>query len=963
MAADPMIAKRLALQGITALTVDEAHDAMEKMIVGDLPQTTVMDVDWRRMVMGLGSEVPSLLEGLAPARRRSQGGDSEFVAKLKKMQPGPARELMVKTIGEQLQRILSTPELPQTDRPLIEMGLDSLMAVEFGTELQMMLGDQFVVAPTLLFDHHTVDAISDHVLELIGDTDGEEETSSAVAGATTDAPTKMMSRDDIAIIGMSCRFPGAENVQQFWQNLLDGVDSVGEIPEGRWDVDQFFSADRQPGKMYTKEGGFLDKIGDFDAPFFNISPQEACWIDPQHRMLLENSYTALENAGIATAPLVDNNVGVFMGIMGQDYAFLPRLENAEIVEAFQGAGLSHSAGVGRISYVFGFEGPSVAVDTASSSSLVALYQAMRSLQDGGCNIALAGGVNAILAPVNSLLMSKAGLLSPDGRCKSFSASADGFGRGEGCGVVVLKRLSDAERDGDNVLAVVRGAAVSHNGFSGGITAPSGKAQSRVIADALKDAGVAPNQVQYLEAHGTGTEYGDPMEIGAAAAVYGKGRPKNNPLLVGTVKANISHLEAAGGVSGLIKAVLCLQNGVIPQQLYSDQPSPHVPWKRMAVKMITDQTDWPETEERLAAVTALGLVGTNAHVVLSKTVDVETVDESEQTSPQEKLLLISAKNKTALENLSKQFIERIKTSPADFGDLCYSSAVGRRHYDFRLAVHAESPEAAIEALEKEPWKEVSACSKTTPKIAWQFGDSGDADADVEFVQQLIQREPVVKQTIEAIDARLGSAEEPGAWKRIASFARQACVAKLWESWGTEPDAAMGLDESHIAAACTANVMCWFDAAVLVDRRRKLIEDTKDAPSEDNEQTKELLDAFEASIDDFNYYPPNRELICSVSGDVVPMHRSLGGRYWREHVFAEVAGTKSQESLAALSCDTVMQFNSDNAESLYNAVGQFYQRGALIDWTAFYSGHGHKKTSLPNYPFEKKRYWITELDQHM
>ena len=296
---------------------------------------------------------------------------------------------------------------------------------------------------------------------------------------------KFAEREPIAIIGMSCRFPGARDVNEFWPNVLNGVDSVGEIPEDRWDIDRFYSADREPGKMYTREGGFLDDIADFDAAFFNISDQEACWIDPQHRMLLENSYRALEDAGISPYPLADSNVGVFMGIMGQDYAFLPRLDDDQIIKAFQGAGLSHSAGVGRISYVFGFEGPSIAVDTASSSSLVALHQAVRSLQDGNCNMALAGGVNAILAPVNSLLMSKAGLLSPDGRCKSFSANADGFGRGEGCGVVVLKRLSDAQRDGDRIMAVVRGGAVVHNGFSGGITSPSGKSQARVISDALQ----------------------------------------------------------------------------------------------------------------------------------------------------------------------------------------------------------------------------------------------------------------------------------------------------------------------------------------------------------------------------------------------------------------------------------------------------------------------------------------------
>ncbi len=979
MAADERIAKRLAMQGITALTVDEAHDAMEKMIVGDLVQTTVIDVDWRRMVMGLGSETPSLLEGLAPARRRAQSGDSEFVAKLKKMQPGPARELMVSTIGQQLQTILSTPELPQTDRPLIELGLDSLMAVEFGTQLQMMLGDQFVVAPTMLFDHPTVDAISDHVLELVGgadaQTDGPDQIAGESKGQSSETSTVLRAREDIAIIGMSCQFPGADNVEAFWENLLNGVDSVGEIPAGRWDVDQFYSKDRQPGKMYTKEGGFLENIGDFDAPFFNIDPMEARWIDPQHRMLLENSYTALENAGIATAPLVDNNVGVFMGIMGQDYAFLPRLENPEIVAAFQGAGLSHSAGVGRISYVFGFQGPSVAVDTASSSSLVALYQAMRSLQEGNCNLALAGGVNAILAPINSLLMSKAGLLSPDGRCKSFSASADGFGRGEGCGVVVLKRLSDARRDGDNVVAVVRGAAVNHNGFSSGITAPSGKAQSRVIADALKDAQIAPNQVQYLEAHGTGTEYGDPMEIGAAAAVYGKGRAQNNPLLVGTVKANISHLEAAGGVSGLIKTALCLHHGVIPQQLYSDQPSPHVPWKRLAVKMITDQTDWPQTDQRIAAVTALGLVGTNAHVVLSSDSKADDIDkENAVINRDQHLLLISAKHQNALPKIAERFLDQIKSiagsgNSTDFANICYTSAVGRRHFDHRLALVVPSAEAAIEALQTQRWQNTTPAApaaKKVQKVAWQFNDGWSQEFARQQVSALCAVEPVFRQTIETIDQRLGGAD---AWQRIAQYAYHAGLAKLWESWGVEPDVCIGWGASHYAAAARAGVMCWFDGAEIVDQRRELM---TAATGKSAAEISDLLDEFESFADRFNFYPPNRALICTVSGEDVPMHRSLGGGYWREHVFAESAGKKSAEALASLSCDSVMQFSGDDAmrtdlswnsvETLYNAVGKFYQAGGWIDWTAFYADRDFRKTTLPNYPFDRKRYWITEIDRH-
>ena len=597
MAAGDQLRKRLSLQGIRPLAIDEAHAAMDQILEQELVQATVIDADWRRMQMGLGGQAPPLLEDLVPARRSSSMADSAFVGQLKRLRGAAQTDLLVKTIQDLLQTTLSTPDAPETDRPLIEMGLDSLMAVEFSTELQMVLGEQIPIGPTMLFDHPTVDAIAEHVLEMVAEEEIEESVTASVP-TESDKAAVLTEREPIAIVGMSCRFPGAQNLEEFWDNILNGVDSVTEIPADRWDIDRFYDADRAPGKMYTKQGGFLEDIADFEPGFFNISDQEACWIDPQHRMLLENSYRALEHAGISSAPLADSNVGVFMGIMGQDYAFLPQLDDEDVIKGFQGAGLSHSAGVGRISYVFGFEGPSVAVDTASSSSLVALFQAVRSLQDHHCNMALAGGVNAILAPVNSLLMSKAGLLSADGRCKSFSADADGFGRGEGCGVVVLKRLSDAVADGDQVFAVVRGGAVVHNGFTSGITTPSGKAQGRVISEALQDAGITASEVQYLEAHGTGTELGDPMEMGAAVSVYGKGRKRDQPLLVGSVKGNISHLEAAGGVSGLIKTVLSMHHGIIPPQANFDSPSAHIPWKRMPVKMVTEATVWPEAEERL-----------------------------------------------------------------------------------------------------------------------------------------------------------------------------------------------------------------------------------------------------------------------------------------------------------------------------------------------------------------------------
>ncbi len=1061
MADDERLVKRLALQGITPLTIGEAHSAMEKILAADVAQATVMDVDWRRMQNGLGGESPAMLEGLAPAKQKSQMGDSELVGQLKRLRGPAQKELLVKTIQQSLQRILATPEAPEIERPLIEMGLDSLMAVEFGTELQQMLGDQFAVGPTMLFDHPTIDAISDHVLELVASESAETPAAPAVETESPTTESKTRVRDDVAIIGMSCRFPGAHDVDEFWQNLLDGVDSVCEIPADRWDIERYYDADREPGKMYTREGGFLSDIADFDAAFFNISDLEACWIDPQHRMLLENSYRALEDAGIPPHPLTENNVGVFMGIMGQDYAFLPSLDDMDVIKGFQGAGLSHSAGVGRISYVFGFEGPSVAIDTASSSSLVALLQAVRSLQHGDCNLALAGGVNAILAPVNSLLMSKAGLLSPSGRCKSFSAAADGFGRGEGCGVVVLKRLADAQRDGDRIMAVIRGGAVVHNGFSSGITAPNSKSQVRVIREALQDAGIAPAQVQYLEAHGTGTEYGDPMELGAAASVYGKGRQPDQPLLVGSVKANISHLEAAGGVSGLIKTVLALHHGVVPRQAHFDEPSPHIPWQRLPVKMVTEQTNWPETETRIAGITALGLVGTNAHVVLSSKVNSATPDDSTQLGDSNfadrisELMVLSARNEAALRQIAENYCHFIQRNPAaTLADICHTAASGRRHFEHRIALTVDSLDDARKKLTgwtndhdashhlngqtvngetngkpsngaprvgktsvKLPDGIYQGVSKGTPKIAWVF--TGDSQANLDAARELYAGEPTFRELMNEFDQRLAQhltqtdqpqvrledwlngsddqAIEPG---DLHLFALQAGLAKLWKTWGIEADAVLGFGVGQYVASCVAGGLCFKDALVLVAERQIAIEklnsvaDQAEAAeisqAEADELTKQRLDEFEALADTFNYYPPNLPLICSLKGNEVPVHRSLGGSYWREQVLAATSAEEATTTLGEMNCDFILRIgpesanedndttfsesdsathlrslNSDHSatRALLNALGRLYAGGANPDFAAYNQHRDRNRISLPPYPFQKKRYWITEIADYL
>lgn len=1011
MADDERIRRRMALQGIVPLEGNDAHQVMGLMLTLQQTQATVMDVDWRRMRTGPGGEASTLLEELAPARQKTQAGDSELVAHLRKLRGAARRQLLVETVRSSLQRILSTAEPPELDRPLIEMGLDSLMAVEFGTELQQMLGDQFAVGPTMLFDHPTIDAISDHVLSLITD-DGESEPA-AVITSDDAGQNERRPKEPIAIIGLSCRFPGAQDADQFWNNLLNGVDSVREIPEDRWDIDRFYREERQPGFMYTREGGFLEDIADFDASFFNIGEQEACWIDPQHRMLLENSYRALEHAGIATAPLADSNVGVFMGIMGQDYAFLPTLDDRHVVEAFQGAGLSHSAGVGRISYVFGFEGPSIAVDTASSSSLVALHQAMRSLQDGHCNMALAGGVNAILAPVNSLLMSKAGLLSADGRCKSFSAAANGFGRGEGCGVVVLKRLSDAVAANDRVLAVVKGGAVVHNGTTSGITSPSGKSQSRVITEALKDAEVAPSQVQYLEAHGTGTEFGDPMELGAAAAVYGKGRKRDNPLLVGTVKANISHLEAAGGVSGLIKTVLAIHHGVLPPQAHFEQPSPHIPWRRLPVRMVTEQTAWPQAQERLAGVTALGLVGTNAHVILGsppvngsaggtpEAVSTPQPVDDIQTADSWQVLPISARSDAALRQLVASYRDRLST--ADYlADICYTAGAGRRHYEHRLAVCASTSGQALDQLNAWLDDDVTATAASSadqsaaPRVAWLFGDTCP---NADFAAELFAAEPAFQRIMDDFDERLRDVDDwrgpslrewlvsgagNGVPDEVSAYVVQAGLAQLYRSWGIEPDVVAGTGVGQYAASAVAGGVCFLDALQLVVRRQQCL----GAAGDDADAKTGAIEEFESFADSFNYYPPNMPLLCSVSGELVPVHRSLAGAYWKDHLTAAAAQQQLADGLLAQDVGLLMEFCPDSPVGLTVAsrishesfthlkcapasgaassttvqtLGRLYECGLTPDFQAVHRPWSRRRVALPLYPFQKKRYWITEVDR--
>ena len=467
-------------------------------------------------------------------------------------------------------------------------------------------------------------------------------------------------REPIAIIGMSCRFPGGANSPEaYWQLLRNGIDATSQFPAERLNANGFsnFADDT------LWRGGFIDGIDQFDAEFFGLAPREVASMDPQQRLVMEVTWEALERAGQAPDKLQGSQTGIFIGITTNDYGQLALLADPSQLDAYVATGGALNVAPGRVAYTLGLQGPSVAVDTACSSSLVAIYLACQSLRSGESNLALAGGVNALLRPEAFVCFKSWGMMSPDGHCKTFDAHADGFVRGEGCGVIVLKRLSDALANGDNILALIRGSAVNQDGKSSGLTVPNGRAQEAVIRTALKNAGVKPSEISYVEAHGTGTALGDPIEVEALGSALGEGRTNDQPLLLSSVKTNIGHLESAAGIAGVIKAALALQHREIPPHLHLKERSPQIPWPVFPIIIPTELTAWnPAAGSRYAGVSSFGFSGTNAHVVLEEAPAQASVPAKQQT--QFTIFNLSAKSETSLKQLASSIEQHISTHPEE-----------------------------------------------------------------------------------------------------------------------------------------------------------------------------------------------------------------------------------------------------------------------------------------------------------
>ncbi len=631
-------------------------------------------------------------------------------------------------------------------------------------------------------------------------------------------------RAPIAIIGMGCRYPNADSPDEFWQLLARGEDAIRQVPASRWSIDRYYDPDPQAiGKMLTRNGGFLRQVDQFDPAFFRISPREAINLDPQHRLLLEVCWEALEDAAQAPDQLMGSRTGVFMGLAGIDYSELALQKGRDELNAFLGSGNAHSVAVGRIAFFLGLQGPVLATDTACSSSLVALHLAVQSLRNGECEQALAGGVNVILTPTVSINHSRAQMLSPDGRCKTFAESADGFSRAEGCGVIMLKRLADAEAAGDNILAVVRGSAVNHDGRTSGITVPNGPSQQKVIRAALNNAGVSAADISYIEAHGTGTSLGDPIEMGALGAVFAK---REEPLLVGSVKTNIGHAEAAAGIAGVIKTVLAMQHELLPRHLHFDRPNPDIDWRNLAVP--SEPTVW-KGAKRLAGVSSFGFGGTNAHVILESAPDIPFLPKMEYLD----LLVLSAKSETALRDLAGTYADYLQRNPTqNLSDVAYTAATGRAHFDVRLAVPVAAASNALTAYSagtNPPDLILSSQIDDVPHVAFLF--AGQGAQTVGMGRQLYEREPVFRAAYDKCRELLGydfthlrdsDDIHQTEFTQPALFALEYALAELWHSWGVVPEVVLGHSVGEFVAACVAGVFSLEDGLRLIAARGRLMQ---------------------------------------------------------------------------------------------------------------------------------------------
>ncbi len=1015
------IEQRRAALGGRWFTPQQGLRALERLVRQDTTTSVVMAMDWSMFEEAV-EDRPPLLEDLLSAvgddADDPQDSPDDPLSGLRAAPPAEREQLLVSFLQRELQAVMRLPTTPAPAVEFSELGMDSLMAVELRNRLNRAFAGEYVASNTVVFDYPSIVGLAGHLAAEFG---AAGDTPAAAVLPEQPVPERRPEvRDDadgIAIVGMACRFPGAEGLSDFWRQLAAGENAV---TDGRQDSGSWHGVTGDPAAedAADRHGAFVEGLDRFDSRFFRIAPIEARTMDPQQRLLLETSWQALEDAGIDPDRLKGSRTGVYAGVGGSEYRRLIAASDRD--DGYFGS--NPGVAVGRIAFTLGLEGPAVPLDLACASSLVAVHQAVVGLQQGEVDLALVGGVNAILDPSVMKFLTEVGMLSPSGQCWAFDAAADGYVRGEGCGIVVLKRLSAAEADGDRIWGVVRGSAVNQNGASLGLTLPNGPAQERAMAAALARAGVAPAEVDYLEAHGPGTIVGDPIEVQAAATVYGRGRAAERPLLIGSVKTNIGHLESAGGVAGLIKTVLAMQQGVIPKHLHFRHPNPEIAWERLPVKVTAEATPWPRVPDRppLAGVNVFGISGANAHVVVAGygapngtsagqpwpagppqpvAVDLPAtladVAAPESCMPRStRLLPLSGKTDQALRELAGRYLawldERAEVlSGADgvadavLADMAWTAGAGRSHFTHRAGVVFHDAGSLRNRLTALAAAEVERGPPAPPPVAFAY--TGHGSQWVGMGEVLYQSEPVVRAVLDRCDevvreqrgvslldvlfGRAGAAgglDDP-VWMQPAIYALECALTGLWASVGIAPSVVVGHGLGELAAAQAARVLT-------------LEEGLRLAAAPDDPGTVPA---------DVAIAPPACTFVSGLTGQALEPGARLDGSYWRRQSREPVAFDTCIETLAELGVRVVVEIgpqaelgpmvvmrwppsategapvtlaslhgpSDDQADGGFvAAVAGAYEAGLTVSFAGLFAGEQRRRVALPGYPFQRRRHWV-------